>query len=1075
MSYQSFPSRALALAMLLLLFALPATAQLQSGNLYGTTVGPEGQPMPGVTVVLTGAGASLTQMSDANGKFRFPGLSPGTYAVETSLEGFAVTRQENIDVNVGRNTVIELPLQISDVMIVVAEKPPLLDPRRTGREQTVTLEELERIPSVRDPWGVLQSTPGVLMDRMNVGGSESGQQSQFVGPGSLCDQAVWSLDGMVLTDMAALGSSPGYYDFDAFEEMQVTTGGSDAATATGGVVLNMVTKRGTNEWRGSARYYVSDDSTQSDLEFDRGDLGQAGPWNNGRAQTAFKQGNRIVKIEDLGVELGGPLVRDRIWVWGSYAKPEIDLLTISDFSDKTTLEDWNVKVNAQVAANNSATLFAWQSDKVKIGRNAGPLRPQETTWNQSKFGPDPTAYKVEDTHIFDSSFFVTGMYSKVNGGFQLAPQGGDKLPFRDATLQWHNSFLLQQIERPQEQGKLDAANFFNTGSLSHELKYGAGYRTAEQSSPWCAGRAAASSWTSADRTCWPWRATPRPTHQGRVHQRLRSGHPRGGQPHGQRRPAVGPPDRREPALRRRRQSRVPRAAARGPLRRRGRRLHLERRLAAARPHLRPRRRAQDPAARQLLAVRRPARHRHGRLPQPSRRARLPLLPDHQRRRPHPGARRARTRGGSSQRQRQSLHPPAAAVVRRGCGLRAPRSATSCCSASSTPCGRSFVVGLNLSYRQLTGLLEAERLVFDVGDPFAPGLLDSVGRVHRRSDYVEQTATAAAPDGRTYTVHYWELRPGVSTRNGFRLENGDREQEFLGASLTFNKRLSNRWMMRGNVSWQDWTWNIPDSENEDPTDTIGGGTVDGTEVLQGSGIASGAKGNVFINSEWSYSLNGMYQIAPDRGWGFNVAANLTGRQGYPLRYVHRVNRATISDNGGSGIDIPIQADPDGFRYPDLHVVDLRAEKELHLQRLRPDARRRRVQRPQRVVRPAAAGRAGPQQRRSRARDPEPARLPPRRTAQLQIARLYCKPPRRICSIRGGSRTHSNFRIAARNSVPNRVLWQIAGSPGRTAEIVVPVASRREPDAVPPRASIQFSGSAARRREFMFRRHACRKHQ
>ena len=104
-------------------------------------------------------------------------------------------------------------------------------------------------------------------------------------------------------------------------------------------------------------------------------------------------------------------------------------------------------------------------------------------------------------------------------------------------------------------------------------------------------------------------------------------------------------------------------------------------------------------------------------------------------------------------------------------------------------------------------------------------------------------------------------------------------------------------------------------------------VDGTEVLQGSGLVSGPKGNVFINSTWSYSLNGLYQIAPQRAWGFNVAANLTGRQGYPLRYVQRVLRAGINDNGGSGLDVPIDSSPDAFRYPDIHVVDLRAEKEF----------------------------------------------------------------------------------------------------------------------------------------------------
>src|SRR4029077_4866083 len=107
------------------------------------------------------------------------------------------------------------------------------------------------------------------------------------------------------------------------------------------------------------------------------------------------------------------------------------------------------------------------------------------------------------------------------------------------------------------------------------------------------------------------------------------------------------------------------------------------------------------------------------------------------------------------------------------------------------------------------------------------------------------------------------------------------------------------MARGNVSYQDWKWQIPDGANEDPTDTAAGGVVNGTEVLQGSG-------NVFINGRWSYNLNGLYQIAPDRSWGFNVAANLSGRQGYPLRYADSINRLTISDNDGYALDGPLRS-------------------------------------------------------------------------------------------------------------------------------------------------------------------------
>src|SRR5262249_5360361 len=148
-------------------------------------------------------------------------------------------------------------------------------------------------------WAILQSTPGVLTDRINVGGNESGQQSTYVGPGSMGAQSVFSMDGMVITDMAALGSSPGYYDFDSFEELQVTTGGSDATIATGGVVLNMVTKRGTNEWRGTARVNSADKSWQSSTNIDQGSLGKAGPWNasgsSSRSPTFLKNLNGLAQ------------------------------------------------------------------------------------------------------------------------------------------------------------------------------------------------------------------------------------------------------------------------------------------------------------------------------------------------------------------------------------------------------------------------------------------------------------------------------------------------------------------------------------------------------------------------------------------------------------------------------------------------------------------------------------------------------------------------------------------------------------------------------------------------------------
>lgn len=978
-------------ALLLLVAGGTAFAQLQTGNLYGTVTDEQGAALPGVTTTLTGSGAPQVQVTNAQGQFRFLGLGPGSYDLKAELEGFSTIDYPNIAINIGRNTSIEVKLSaaVEDVITVTAESP-LLDERRISTGATVSQTELEKIPTSRDPWAVLQTTPGVLTDRINVGGNESGQQSQYVGPGSGGDQAVWSVDGVVITDMAALGSSPAYYDFDSFEEMQVTTGGSDSTISTGGVVLNMVTKRGTNEWRGSGRYYLTDDSNQSDLDFDNGELGQPGPWTatararnfqagivtdpgGPHAQAAFKNGNRIVDVKDYGAELGGPIVKDRLWVWGSYGRQKVDLLTVSDVSDFTDLETMNVKLNAQIAANNSATGFALNSDKVKIGRNAGPTRPQPTTWNQAKFGPEPTAWKIEDTHIFSSNFYLTGLYSRVNGGFELVPQGGfaDNGPssYLDENSVWQNTFLLNQTERPQEQYKADASSFFNTGSLSHELKFGAGYREAEVISL----------------TRWGGLGVVYngPQFFGTTDNIL--GAARDGNPDivneytqaylqdtmtvgnltlnaGLRYDKQGGTNedqtiRANPFF----PTVLPAVSYKGgdigftwtditP------RLGLTYALGAERKTLlrASYSRFADQLGSGTASWLNPTRA-------PSYAYYYTSFP------------------GLGTITMADIDLASGVVGRSGNlnpftgGLLQSNAVDPDLSAPITDelllgvehaLLPEFVVGLNFTYRQYTGVLEQELLVFD-GDPYSAANINSVGRLHRRSDYVPgyvtpfntipsgatsrlitvcnpgSTPTSCfttpserhvenvplqTPDGKPYALTYYQLRPDVFTRNGGFLENGDREQEYIGASVVFNKRLANRWMLRGNFTWSDWTWSkVPDSENEDPTLTLGGGSREGDPVLQGSGTGSGSKGGIYINSEWAYSVNGLYQVAPDRPWGFNVALNLTGRQGYPIPYFQRITYDVNQLN--ASVNIQVTDRPDTYRLDDIHMVDARVEKEF----------------------------------------------------------------------------------------------------------------------------------------------------
>jgi hypothetical protein len=140
-------------------------------------------------VTLTGAGAPQVQVTGPGAVPLPRPVAPGNSGSRPSSRASARVEYPNVVVNVGRNTNIEVSLTaaVEEVVTVTAESP-LLDERKISTGSTVTQTELEKVPTSRDPWAILGTTPGVQTDRINVGGNESGQQSQYVGPGSNGDQ-----------------------------------------------------------------------------------------------------------------------------------------------------------------------------------------------------------------------------------------------------------------------------------------------------------------------------------------------------------------------------------------------------------------------------------------------------------------------------------------------------------------------------------------------------------------------------------------------------------------------------------------------------------------------------------------------------------------------------------------------------------------------------------------------------------------------------------------------------------------------------------------------------------------------
>ncbi len=436
-------ARAFAVALLptwLLAFSASAQTPSPTGNLYGTALDPEGRPVIGATVTVVGPGAAHTSNTDAHGDFHFLNLSPGVYTVTLEQAGFETARR-TVTVALG-NVVLSIPLQVAGVeeSLTVEGGAAGLDSREVQTGATFGRKELDSIPTARDPWAILQQVPGVLLINVSVGSGDTAHQVPYVGKGSPSDQNSYNLDGAAIS---LGGVTPMFFDFDSLDTIEVTTGGSNLALASPGVALNLVTKRGTNDLKGSARGYYT---------------GGSG-W-------------------EYGVEAGGPLWKDRVWLWGAFAKndylgqPFVNRIG-EPLENRDRLEIWNAKLNARPVPANTLTLAYTNFDRTFLGWATGPNQSVESSL--TNFHPGQS-YSAEDSHVFSANLVGSVYFSYVPASSQDLPVGGlDEQADLDPQNVWQHSFVTRRVRDDKHQVGLNASTFFDTGGLRHEVKLGLGY------------------------------------------------------------------------------------------------------------------------------------------------------------------------------------------------------------------------------------------------------------------------------------------------------------------------------------------------------------------------------------------------------------------------------------------------------------------------------------------------------------------------------------------------------------------------------------------------------------------------
>lgn len=905
-----------------------ALGQAQSGNIYGKVLAEDGSVLPGVSVTVTGGGAPQLFATDSRGEFRFLNLAPSDgYNLKLELSGFTTIEQKGVAVALGRNTELRVTMKLSKVQaaVTVTGEAPLLDTRKVGTGAVISRTEMDMIPSARDPWVVMQTVPGIQIDRINVGGNQSGQQSIFVAKGSQTTQGSWNLDGVNVSDMASGASSPTYWDFDAFQELQAITGGSDPSIATSGVTLNMVTKRGTNDVHGSGRVFITDPAWQARPRLTTEEKNQSRlPGGGGFV------GNQITGIQDYGLEVGGPVLRDRLWLWGSYGRQQVDLLTVTNFPDKTTLEDINGKLNWQVIESNALTGFYLRGDKRKQGRSASPTRPPETTFNQS----GPTAlYKIEDSHVFSSSLVASAFYSYMDEGFQLVAAGGNKVNvFQGSDQVYHNSFSSAVFKRPQHQILGSLNYFFSTGSLGHEIKFGASYRDAPV----------------ANSTAWPG--------DGIIFFQKNSGScPT--QPVAIDCAAITRPSNRRVDVKYyygylSDTITADRLTLSLGLRYDYQTGDVQTSFSPANPAFPNILPSASAPARDGVITWKDLSPRVG--------ATYALGPQRRTLARFSYARYANQLGAYPNNQLSAIPGVAYAYypwLNAGPNNLTPGSVDTSGNPFRTINFNPANPGSPTSPHSIDPNLKSQKtdeIVGGMEHELLPNFAVGAAYTYRRYkdfyfsyrssggaiptyvfDHINDGTRAPVggvtpppftlPDGTRYSVPVYAIS-GTVPPGSFFTNRPNYTQTFNGVELTLNKRLSSGWMMRGSFAYNDAKQQVGPGACVDPNnsfytsgeDSVPGACEDGGIVAPNAGGGSGSFGFVNLNSKWQANLSGAYQLP----LGFTVAGNFFVRQGYPIAYY-------VQDTGGQDrLSRRVYVVPIGRnRYGSVSQVDLRLEKNI----------------------------------------------------------------------------------------------------------------------------------------------------
>jgi hypothetical protein len=460
--------RSLLSILLLLSCVAMATAQT-TGSIVGRVTDEGGGVLPGVTVEARSPAlqGSRTAVTDGTGTYRLTLLPPGDYTVSFNLQGFAPESRKAVTVGLDKDTTLNSTLRAAlSEEITVTGDLPVVDTTTTTVGANLDTRTIETLPTGRNYTSVVQITPGVSSDA----NPENRQQSSITVYGSSGAENVYYIDG-VNTTGAEYGFQGKELNFEFIQAVDVKTGGYEAefGRSTGGIV-NVITKSGGNEFHGDVFGYDDNDSLQSD------------------AEPVVSTGGTLAGYsrKDYGLDLGGFLVRDKLWFFGAY-----DRVTNTDDTILPGGPLAGEVVQSESKRNLGAAKLTWQLTESQslVGSffqdprdDTGAINDANHTLNgdpltyQGLRGFGGKDYSLRYQGILSASWLLTGQVAqhKEKNSVGPASSAGDVVQFRavdDNFFQTGGFGLLQSKDFKRDFAGGSLTHYFER----HELKGGLEY------------------------------------------------------------------------------------------------------------------------------------------------------------------------------------------------------------------------------------------------------------------------------------------------------------------------------------------------------------------------------------------------------------------------------------------------------------------------------------------------------------------------------------------------------------------------------------------------------------------------